>query len=160
MAIPRIARRHRRRRIAMNIRDDSFPSRFQLADDVAQSPDDLTDNFVQSSTYIEIEIGLDAEFLQHPAAQILIIVLAGVTEHNKVSPLLQFFVQRNLLDDVWLRGNEDEVDVPLIMLGTFIIKILFAVADFLHAGMVAIFKRMQKMQRTQKAQRKKWAVES
>ncbi len=113
VAETRIARGHRGRGVAMHVRDDDLVALFEFAHHVAEPPDDLADDLVHRAADIEIEIRLDAELLEHPATEVLVVVLACVAEHGAVPALLELLVERHLLDDIGLGRDEDQVHVPV-----------------------------------------------
>src|SRR3989338_3188414 len=124
--------RHRGCCGAVDIRNHHLAALLELADQIPQSPDDLADNLVHLATHVQIEIRLNAEFFEHAATQILRVMLAGVAEDDAMSALAQFPVERNLLDDVVFRRDEDQVHRTTRVCAHILEESRSVVADLLH----------------------------
>ncbi len=119
-----VAGRHRRGRVAVYVRNDDLLFLFYLLHHPPETADDLAHDLVHGSAHVQVEIGLHAEFLQHAATQVLVVVLPGVAEDGQVPALLQFLIERHLLDDVGLRGDQDQMNVLVFMTSQVVEKSL------------------------------------
>lgn len=81
---------------------------------------------------IEIEIRLHTEFFEHASAQVFIVVLTGVTEDHLVPPFFEFFKQRNLLNDIRLRSDENQMDMTVWPSGNFVEEPSAGKRDLIH----------------------------
>ena len=132
IAVRGVAAGHGRRRVAVDVQDHRFPFRLQLGEDEAQPADDLAHHVVHRSADVQVEIRLDAKLFQHAAAQVLVVMLAGVSEQHRMTPFLQLLVERNLLDDVGLRGDQDQMNIGLRHCRDAFEEVCLCVADTLH----------------------------
>jgi len=124
MAVPSIACSHGSGGIAMHIGNHNLSTSFELGDEVTKSPNDLAYNLVHLSTHVQIEIRLNAKLFEHPSTQVLIVVLSGMPEDNESISLFELLIERNLLDDIGFRGDQDQVHMPIGMIGTGIVECL------------------------------------
>jgi hypothetical protein len=138
MAVPGVARRHGGRRVTVHVRDHNFASFLQLSNHGTQSPDNLAHHFVQTATHIQIEVRLDTELLEHPPTQVLIVMLASVPEQDEVSAFLEFLVERHLLDDIGLCGNQNQVHVSRLVRGDVIEECGRSEGDLPHKNRVQV----------------------
>lgn len=132
MTVSGVARRHRRRRISVYVGNDGLAPGLELTDEPAEPTDDLTDDLVHAATHIEIDVRLHTKFLQHPATEILVIVLTGVDEECAVTTLLEFLKERHLLDDIRLGRDHDQMESVCLQTGNVIEEPRIGEGDLFH----------------------------
>ena len=101
-------------RVTVHVGDREAAALGEAAEVLRELGRDAGDQVVDAAAHLEVDVLTDAELVEHRLREVVVVVLAGVAQHDVVAAVAQLVVDRRLLDDVGLGADDDDVLAVLV----------------------------------------------